>query len=440
MSDTDEIARLRARVAELEAERAAAPPRRAPRSRGVTRSLVAGVLLTLACVLAPVSVASVWASTVLSDTDRYVETVAPVADDPAVQEALADEVTIAVMENLDVEALTAQALDVVAQQDQMPPRVADALPALAVPLTSGIESFTRDQVLNLMASPRFASVWDEVNRIAHDQVVTLLEGNEGGVVSAQEDTITLNLAPIIEEVKARLVDRGFALAANIPEVDRSFVLAQSDAISQAQWFYELLGTLGTWLPFVALGLFVAGVFVARDRRLALLRGALGVTVAMVVLGVGLLVVRTLYVETTPAGVLTPDAAGNVFDTLVRFLRSSMRALGVLGLLVALVAYLSGPSESAARARSRVGRGVRALQAGSDARGWSTGPVGGWVHANRKVLRGTAFVVGGFALMFFTTPTVGVVIGVGLLVLLALLVIELLARPPGEPVSAGGPQL
>ena len=440
MSETDEIARLRARVAELEAERAAAPPRRAPRSRGAARSVVAGVLLTLACVLAPVSVASVWASTVLSDTDRYVETVAPVADDPAVQEALADEVTVAIMENLDVETLTAQALDVVAQQDQMPPRVADALPALAVPLTSGIESFTRDQVLNLMASPQFASVWDEVNRIAHDQVVTLLEGNEGGVVSAQEDTITLNLAPIIEEVKTRLVDRGFALAGNIPEVDRSFVLAQSDAISQAQWFYELLGTLGTWLPFVVLGLFVAGVFVARDRRRALLRGALGVTVAMVVLGVGLLVVRTLYVETTPAGVLTPDAAGNVFDTLVRFLRSSMRALGVLGLLVALVAFLSGPSESASRARSRVGRGVRALQAGSDARGWSTGPVGGWVYAHRTVLRGTAFVLGGFALMFFTTPTVGVVIGVGLLVLLALLVIELLARAPGEPLSAGGPRL
>ncbi len=439
MNDIDEIARLRARVAELEAERAAAPPRRPSRGRGATRSVVAGILLTLACVLAPVSVASVWASTVLSDTDRYVETVAPVADDPAVQAALADEVTLAIMENLDVQALTSRALDTVAQQEEMPPRVAAALPALAVPLASGIESFTRDQVLNLMASQKFAEVWDEVNRLAHSQVVTLLEGNEGGVVSAQEDTITLNLAPIIEEVKARLVDRGFALAANVPEVDRSFVLAQSDAISQAQWFYELLGTLGTWLPFVVLGLFVAGVFTAHDRRRALLRGALGVTVAMVILGVCLLVVRTLYVETTPAGVLTPDAAGNVFDTLVRFLRSSMRALGVLGLLVALVAYLSGPSESAARARSGFGRGIRSLRAGSDARGWSTGPVGGWVYAHRKPLRGAAFVVGGFALMFFTTPTVGVVIGVGLLVVLALLVIELLARPPGGPVPAGAPR-
>src|SRR4051812_11363175 len=106
MTDTEEVVRLRARVAELEAAAAAAPPP-PPVDRGSRlRALGSTVVLVVACLLAPFSVASVWASTVLSDTSRYVETVAPVADDPAVQAAIADQVTAAIMENLDVQGLT----------------------------------------------------------------------------------------------------------------------------------------------------------------------------------------------------------------------------------------------------------------------------------------------------------------------------------------------
>ena len=35
-------------------------------------------------------------------------------------------------------------------------------------------------------------------------------------MSAQDDTVTLNLAPIIERVKKELLNRGFTLADNIP--------------------------------------------------------------------------------------------------------------------------------------------------------------------------------------------------------------------------------
>ncbi len=45
-------------------------------------------MITLACVLAPLGVVSVWASAELSNTDAYIETVAPLAHDPAVQKAI----------------------------------------------------------------------------------------------------------------------------------------------------------------------------------------------------------------------------------------------------------------------------------------------------------------------------------------------------------------
>jgi hypothetical protein len=275
-----------------------------------------------------------------------------------------------------------------------------------------------------------------VNRIAHEQVVTLLEGNEGGAVSAQDDSITLNLAPIIEQVKQRLVDQGFTLAENIPAVERSFVLIQSESISDAQVVYQLLNTLGTWLPFVALAVLAAGVALARDRRRALVKGALGIAAAMLLLGVVLTLARLWYVGSTPADILTEEAAGSVFDTLVRFLRTGVRALGVLALVVALAAFLSGPSSGAKRTRSLLTGGIGSLRGGAEAAGWHTGRFGTWTYAHKRLLRIVVLVVGGLVLITWTRPSAWVVLGTTLVVLLVLAVVEFLAQPPATPALTG----
>jgi hypothetical protein len=440
MDEMSEIERLRARVAELESDRAPAGAGAAtgtgPAGHSGWRAPVSAIMIILACVLAPLSVASVWTSTMISDTNRYVDTVAPVIDSPAVQSALTTQVTAAVMDNLDVQTLTTQTLQTIARQPNVPPRVAASLPALAVPLVNGIEGFTRDQVAKVLASPQFAQVWDQVNRTAHTQVVKLLEGNQGGAVTTQGDTVTLNLAPIVAEVKARLVSRGFGLANNIPTVNRSFVLAQSSSISRVQGFYQLLNTLGVWLPIVTLALLVGGVATARDRRRTVLRGALGVVAGMVVLGVLLALARMWYVNTTPGNVLSATAAGDVFDTLVRFLRTSLRALAVAGLLVALAAFLAGPSTAALRTRATFTQGLGSARAGAESSGWNTGRFGTWTFAHRRALQLTTLVLAGLALMFWTSPTAWVVVGVALAAVLVLALIEFLGTPPAPVVAEG----
>jgi hypothetical protein len=437
VSDVNEVERLRARVAELEsqlapADRAAAAE--APRRQSVWWSVGAAVLITVACILAPFAVTSVWADRVLSDTDQYVETVAPLADDPAVQAALAGEVTDTVLQYVDVEGVTTELLDTLAAQDNVPPRLAAALPGLAAPITNGVENFTRTQVNDFMASPQFATLWTQVNRIAHEQVVKLLEGNQGGAVSAQEDTITVNLGPIVAQVKERLVARGFGLANNIPTVDKSFVLVQSDAITSAQGFYQLLNTLGLWLPVVVLVLLVGGVALARDRRGALLRAGLGLAASMLLLGVLLAVARTWYAETTPADILSAQAAGDVFDTFVRFLRTSLRTVAVLGLVVAIGAFLTGPTSAAVRTRQSLEHGIGSLRGGAEAAGWETGRVGTWTFAHKRALRIGILVTGGLVLAFWSRPTAWVVVVLALVVVLLLAVVEFLGRPPLQPAA------
>ncbi len=433
MSDEDELRRLRARVRELEGSQGAGAA--SVRGRSPWRSVTSAVLIVLACVLAPLSVTATWASTQISDTDAYVRTVAPLADDPAIQNAVADDVTDAVLSAVDVRTLSTDLLDTLAQQPNVPPRLAAALPALAVPITRGVEGFARDQVDSFVASDQFARLWEEVNRVSHDQVVKLLEGNGGGTVSAQGDTVTLNLGPIVAEVKQRLLDRGFSLADNIPAVNRSFVLAQSDAVTNAQSTYRLLNALGLWLPLVALALFVGGVLLAQDRRKATERGALGVAGAMIVLGVGLALARTYYVDAVPTDVLSPAAAGSSFDTLVRFLRTGLRAAAVLALIVALVAFLAGPSSWASRIRTGLQGGVTSMRGSAEQAGFEPGRAGVWAWAHKRALQVTLAVLGGLVLVFWSQPSGWTVLGVALAVLLAVGIVDFVATPP-RPEAAG----
>ena len=434
VSENEDVGALHARIeelqAQLETERTRKessmeePPGHHPRGL----SVLAGILVVLACVLAPLSVTSVWANRIVSDTDQYVKTVAPLADNPEVQAVLTDEVTQAVLDNVDVQGVTHAALAALASQRDLRPAVAAALPGLEGALVQGIENFVHDQVASFIASDQFAQLWDEVNRVAHAQVVRLLSGNTSGVVTAQGDSVTLNLAPIIEQVKSALVAKGFTLASSIPQVNRSFVLMQSSSITKAQTAYDTLDTLGLWLPLIAIVLLVGGVLLARDRRRALLRGCLGLAGAMVVLGVGLAVMRTWYVDTTPGNVLSSTAAGDVFDTLVRFLRTALRAVGVLALVLAFTAFVSGPSPSALRTRRSFTHGIGSLRGSAEAAGWQTGRVGTWTYTHRKALRWTVAGLGGLVLVLWSQPTAWVVLVIALVVLLLLAVIEFVGRP------------
>ena len=443
--DNGEVARLNARIAVLESEladaRSAQPPVPPGRPTGHRegrerwRTIVAGVLITLACLLAPLSVLAVWSSTTVSNTDRYVETVAPLANDPDVQAAVTDAVTKQVFTYVDVSALTIQLLDRL-QGQGLPPRLADQLQALAPPISNGVQGFVHDQVAKVVAGPAFATAWTEANRVAHQQMVNVLSGQQGGAVSAKNGAVTVNLGPFVQQVKERLVAQGFTVAANIPAVNTSFTVFQSKDVTKAQGAYRLLNTLGTWLPILALVLLAIGVYVAKSHRRALLGAALGVAAGMLVLGVVLAVVRPLYLGSVPPEV-PHDAAASIYDTLVRFLRVSLRAVLAAALVVAAAAFLTGGTVTAVRTREGLGHGIGWLRGGAESAGLRTGRVGTWVYRHKRVLRILVVVAAALALTFWTSPTAGAVLLPAVLALVCLAVVEFLGRPPGPTAAVRG---
>ena len=92
------------------------------------------------------------------------------------------------------------------------------------------------------------------------------------------------------------------------------------------------------------------MFTARGRRRALIVVGLGVAASMVVLAIGLLIARTIYLNSVPPSVLPTDAAAAGFDALVHFLREGLRVVLAVGLVIAIGAFITSPPRRGADPR------------------------------------------------------------------------------------------
>ncbi len=385
------------------------------------RTVVASVLIVLGCVLAPLSVLGVWTRSQLTDTDRYVETMAPLASHPDVQAALTNRITTAIMQYVDVADLVGETADALAGAG-LPPRAADALRGLSGPAQAGASGFIHDQVSRVVQSDAFAAAWETVNRAAHKQLVAVLSGKSQGAVTVQGDTVTLDLAAFVLSVKQQLIDAGFTLAARIPDLHLQFTIIQSEDIKRGQKLYRFVDRFGFILPFVTLILLAGGVIAAKNRRRATVWAGLGVAISMVLLGAGLALGRHIYLTRLPVSVSSAAAAA-VFDTTVRFLRTSLRSVLVIGLIVAAGTFLAGPSSAAVSTRAAFRRFFGRTRGNP------------WVYRNRVPLRIAVVGIAVLAYVFWNYPTGKVALLLAVLVVVAFAAIELLA---GRGNGAGTP--
>ncbi len=86
------------------------------------------VLVRSARILAPLTVVATWAHDQIGDTDAFLETVTPLASDPAVQNAIADRITQEINQAIDVEEITGEALTALSGQSFVPSRAATCFP------------------------------------------------------------------------------------------------------------------------------------------------------------------------------------------------------------------------------------------------------------------------------------------------------------------------
>ncbi|TQE21113.1 hypothetical protein SipoB123_27405 [Streptomyces ipomoeae] len=399
--------------------------RREPKHR--LRTLGSVLLITLASVLALLAVVAVWANSIVRDTDRYVATVAPLASDPDVQQAVTARVTNVVLKQIDVDALVAE-LSRAAAQEGVPPRVASLIGDLDGPINSGLKELVNSTVMRVVSSSAFETAWTNANRRAHTAVDKALTGSADAAVSLKNNQVAIDVGPIVAQVKDQLVSSGFAVAAKIPDVHTDFVVVEGKDVGKIKSYLRVLEIVGNWLPVIAVLIAAAGVFLASHRRRALIGAALGVFAAMVVLGVCLTVFRAVYLDHLPPGT-NAGAAGAVYDSLVRFLRASVRAVGALALVTAFGAFFIGPSRVAVFTRHFCGRGIGAGREVAASAGLRLGAVGRFVHRFKRWIGAVILAVAAIVLFVWSYPTMMVVIWTAVIVLVAFALREFLDSAP-----------
>jgi LPXTG-motif cell wall-anchored protein len=254
---------------------------------------------------------------------------------------------------------------------------------------------------------------------------------QASAVAISGDKVTLDLAPFIETAKQQLVDAGLTAANRVPEVHPTIAIADAAGLVKVQAAYTTLDRLATWLPWIAIALIALGVYLARRKRRALVAAGLGFAASMLVLGAALLIARALLIDAVPSRSAAPTAAA--YDIIVRFLRDGLRTLFVLGLVIALSAFLAGPSATAVRIRAATTRALSWLRGRS---GLRTGRFGTWVHTYRGVLRGAAVDVAVLIVVFLDQPSGLDVLLTALVLVVCVAVIKFLDQPaPTDPANA-----
>jgi len=413
--------------AELERLRAKAGGSWARRGRW----LGACALLLVAALLGTIAVVAVYLRSEVLDTNTYVQTVAPLSEDPVVQDALAHRLTDEIVARSDVAGLATQAAKRLEAQG-LPPQLSD----LVGPLVSGINSFIYGRIHGFLGTERFQTAWQNLNRTAHDGLVTVLTGEKSRFLTSQGNTVTVDVGELLTMAKQQLAAEGLTIVEKVPDVSIQYPLIQSDQLPKIRTYTRLLDVAGTWLPWVALALLIAGVLVAPNRRRGIIVGStmLGVTVALL-LGV-LSFARTYYLDRLPPTVQSPAAVAAVYDALVRFLIASLQTLLVVTLILVVGALLAGPSRPAVAIRRLLNRG---LNAGAQA----LTRAGGWVAATGRTIAGAyhpiqiglvVLALAGFIVA--QRPSIGAVLWVTAVVLLLLALLEVFVRAGSRRPATG----
>ncbi len=430
-----EVGRLKEEVEKLEAK---------PQKRARLRKVFAVVFIVIAVLAFSAATPGLWARRTVYNTDRYLAVVGPLASDPAIQEALARQLTQAVFTATDVEAKVQAAIA------ERAPKLAFA----AGPLTSSLQGFVQDQVQQVIASERFQQFWVSANTILQKQVVAVLDGNSD-VLTVQGNQVVFNYLPLLNDALQQLsgtlsaiLNRQItlptitadtvpseavaslqtALGVTLPPTFGSVTLFQSDELTSVQDAVSIFNKT----MILAIVLFILGVALALVLSTNRRRTLLQLVTALIVVAV----LERRFAIAQASNVVSmakPENQAAVQAIIGAFLSSLLlatkRILWVL-FLVLVVAVVTAPYPWAVRARAWVGDVGRA--AVGAVRGAEVGPAAAWVGARRDALMLAGAVVAAIILLFASISLGWFLVLAIVLVLYELAVYRIAAATLPEP--------
>jgi hypothetical protein len=441
----EELAALRAENdrlrAELETSQATmqADAGEKPQKKSVVRTIVAVPLILIGALLAPLAITAGWAATEVSNTDRFVANLAPLAKDPDVQAYVSSSVSTAIENKIDIDGLTNQAFTGIADIPGIPPIAANALESLAPAAANGLKGLLEKQVTKAVQSKAFATIWKQTLQLSHKQLVNILNNDQSGaIVISDTGKVGIQLAPVIAAVKKQLVLQGFPLANSIPAINTTVEVGTVKNINEIRTGYQTLLVLAAILPWVSILFLAIGVLVARRRPRALVGAGILLIVFNLILVVGVAIARVILGNAAARAGVPHSVTDQVFTALARTVTSSGIAAVVLGLAILLVGLGTGSSRQAVAVRDVVSAGFGRANYYLERHHLTSASFGRLMYQIRIPLRIIVVVIAIVILLLVRPLTSGVVALAAILCVLVIALIALFERHPGEPMTVGLP--
>ena len=143
----------------------------------------------------------------------------------------------------------------------LPPKLATLATGYLATFRADITTAITKMVDELFNSPKLATLWDNANAKAHSDFVQIMQGTSPGKLH----TVNVDLSSAVTEIKQKLASSGVAWASQIPDIPVVFNIAGNADVQQIAGYYDLLDTLGTWLPIIAILLLLISILIAPSR-------------------------------------------------------------------------------------------------------------------------------------------------------------------------------
>lgn len=300
--------------------------------------------MVLGSVLAFLSVFAIWIERQALNTPDWVSTSDKLLQDPTIRSAVAGYLVDQLYENVNVEKELKEILPGDTKE-------------LAGPVAGGLRQVGGSGAEKVLETSTAQSLWEDANRSAHEQLVSVLE-DKGEAVSTENGTVSLNLGSLLTNLASQ-IGIGQQLAEKLPPDAGQIQILRSDQLKTAQNIATAVKGLALLLSLLTFAAFAGAIYLSRGGRwvtvlfsgIGLIAAGFAVIVARHIAG-GIVVDQLVATESAkPAG----EAAWSIATSLMTSIATTVIVVGVL---FAAAGWLGSPTGSARASRRAIAPALR----------------------------------------------------------------------------------
>ena len=324
MTKSEEIASLKQTVSKLnkkveKLESNMSKPKKPQPKKTNWRKPVILLCVTFATLILVFSNIFFWTGRTIVDTNRYVSTVGPLIEQPAIQSGIASYTTTQLFNNVNVQSYVAQVL---------PPKAS----FLAPQLTGQLKTYTQSTIQKLLANSKVQNLWYSSLQKRHTALISFAKNYHGNG--------EITVSDIYSQLSKRLVGTPLSFLANKPLPAK----VGSIQITTFKWlpaFRTLINNIDLW-QFIAVAVFAVLLIVSlllSPRKLKLI-AKIGFFFAffMIVTLISVRVMRGVVLFNVASAYQA--AAQSAYDVILKTFISQTIDILIISLLISILAIIT----------------------------------------------------------------------------------------------------